>query len=196
MKRAVNVFMSMVLCAGILGGVSACGPAKAPEKAPASDAPSAEMVPSTGGKRVYFAGPLFNQAEQDWNLRVATVLEDHGYEVFLPQRDGIKGAEVEGKSEEELLKTIFEKDTKELSNADIVFMNLDGSVPDDGSCVELGMGYASGKRCYGFKTDSRALTDNMDLNPMIAGCLTKCFDNLDGDELIEEIDQYLDENDL
>ena len=196
MKRAVNVFMSMVLCVGILGGVSACGPAKAPEKAPASDVPSAEIVPSTGGKRVYFAGPLFNQAEQDWNLRVATVLEDHGYEVFLPQRDGIKGAEVEDKSEEELLKTIFEKDTKELSNADIVFMNLDGSVPDDGSCVELGMGYASGKRCYGFKTDSRALTDNMDLNPMIAGCLTKCFDNLDGDELIEEIDQYLDKNDL
>jgi hypothetical protein len=36
----------------------------------------------------------------------------------------------------------------------------------------------------------------MDLNPMIAGCFKKIFKNFDGDELFEELDQYLSENEL
>ena len=75
-------------------------------------------------------------------------------------------------------------------------MNLDGRVPDEGACVELGIAYGCGKRCYGFKTDTRTIELGMDLNPMIAGCMTKVFKNYDGDKLIEEIKQYLSENDL
>ena len=36
----------------------------------------------------------------------------------------------------------------------------------------------------------------MDLNPMISGCMTRIFKNYDGDMLIEEIKEYLSENDL
>lgn len=158
---------------------------------------SEEMTENeSSGKKVYFAGPLFNQAEKDFNLELTKVLEEYGYEVFLPQRDGIEAALLEGKTEEELIEMIFSLDAGEVCKADILFMNLDGRVPDEGACVELGIAYANGKRCYGFKTDTRSVEAGMDLNPMISGCMTRIFKNYDGDMLIEEIKEYLSENDL
>ena len=158
---------------------------------------SQEMTENeSSGKKVYFAGPLFNQAEKDFNLELTKVLEEYGYEVFLPQRDGIEAALLEGKTEEELIEMIFSLDAGEVCKADILFMNLDGRVPDEGACVELGIGFALGKRCYGFKTDTRAVESSLDLNPMISGCMIKIFKNYDGDRLIEEIQRYLSENPL
>ena len=156
-----------------------------------------EMTKHVGeGKKVYFAGPLFNQSEKDFNLKVVTVLEEFGYEVFLPQRDGIEAALLEGKTEEELIEMIFSLDEGKVKESDIIFMNLDGRVPDEGACVELGVAYALGKRCYGFKTDTRSVELGMDLNPMISGCMIKIFKNYDGDELIKEIKAYLQDNPL
>ena len=148
------------------------------------------------GKRVYFAGPMFNQAEKNFNLEVVKVLEENGYQVFLPQRDGIEAAKLEGKTEEELIKMIFELDAGEVEKADIIFMNLDGRVPDEGACVELGIAYGIDKRCYGFKTDTRSVESDLDLNPMISGCMIKIFKNYDGDQMIKEIREYLSENEL
>ena len=148
------------------------------------------------GKRVYFASPMFNQGEKDFNLRFAQVLEEYGYEVFLPQRDGLEAALLEGKTEEELISMIFALDEAQVKKADIVFMNLDGRVPDEGACVELGMAYILGKRCYGFMTDTRVLETSLDLNPLISGCMIKIFKNYDGDLLEEEIRQYLSDNEL
>jgi len=146
--------------------------------------------------RIYLAGPLFNHAEKAFNLRVARLLEDNGYSVFLPQRDGIEAAQTRGMSEEELTEKIFSIDAGEVRKADILFMNLDGRVPDEGACVELGIAYASGKRCYGFKTDTRSVEIGFDLNPMISGCMTMIFKNFDGDALLDEIGAYLRENRL
>ena len=148
------------------------------------------------GKRIYFAAPLFCDSERDYNLKIVHILENYGYEVFLPQRDGFLATELEGKTEEEKTKMIFEKDRDEVLKADILFMTLDGRVPDEGACVELGIAYANGKRCYGFKSDSRSVELDMDLNPMITGCFTKLFYNLDGDELIESLEDYLKNNEL
>ena len=148
------------------------------------------------GKKVYFAAPLFSQSEKDYNLLLTKVLEDHGYEVFLPQRDGYLAAELAGKTEDELTQLIFEKDFSEVMKADIIFMLLDGRVPDEGACVELGIAYANGKRCYGVKTAARSVEINMDLNPMITGCFIKLFKNFDGDKLVEELEKYLCENEL
>ena len=53
------------------------------------------------------------------------------------------------------------------------------------------MGYAVGKRCYGFKTDTRSIQHVLDVNPMITGCMIKVFKNFDGEELIKEIREYL-----
>ena len=124
------------------------------------------------------------------------MLEDNGYEVFLPQRDGIEAAMLEGKSEKEKARLIFEKDVSEIMKADIVVMLLDGRVPDEGACVELGIGYANQKRCYGIKTDTRSIKIDLDLNPMISECFIRLFKDFDGDKLIEQLEQYLAENEL
>jgi nucleoside 2-deoxyribosyltransferase len=123
-------------------------------------------------------------------------MEENGYQVLLPQRDGIEAAKLEGKTEEELIKMIFELDAGEVEKADIIFMNLDGRVPDEGACVELGIAYGIGKRCYGFKTDTRSVESDLELNPMISGCMIKIFKNYDGDQMIKEIREYLSENEL
>jgi nucleoside 2-deoxyribosyltransferase len=151
---------------------------------------------AAAGKRVYFAGPLFNESEKDFNLKMVEILEAHGYEVFLPQRDGFLATDLEGKTEEEKTAMIFEKDCSEVLKADILFMNLDGRVPDEGACVELGLAYANGKRCYGIKTDARSVELDLDINPMISECFIELFKNYDGDALVKELNKYLSENEL
>ena len=150
----------------------------------------------SNGKRVYFASPLFNEAEKEYNLKIVSILEEHGYEVFLPQRDGFLAAELEGLTDEEKVAKIFQKDYEEVLKADILFMVLDGRVPDEGGCVELGIAYANGKRCYGFKNDARSIELDMDLNPMIVGCFQKIFYDINHDKLIESLLEYLKENEL
>ena len=166
------------------------------DQAAAGQADQAAADQATNGKRVYFAGPLFNEAERAYNLKIVSILEAHGYEVFLPQRDGFLAPELEGKTEEEKTEMIFAKDRDEVLKADILFMMLDGRVPDEGACVELGIAYASGKRCYGLKGDARSVELDMDLNPMITGCFIKLFYNLDEGELIKSLEEYLEENEL
>ena len=198
MKTMSRMASAVILCAGMLLSFSAdANGGEYEDNIAAVDAFKAEAAKNVGhGKRVYFASPMFNHAEKAFNLKVTRVLEDYGYQVFLPQRDGIEAATLEGKSEEELIKMIFALDSTEVKNADIVFMNIDGRVPDEGACVELGMAYGIGKRCYGFKTDTHSVELGLDMNPMISGCMIKIFKNYDGDRLIEEIQHYLSENAL
>ncbi len=130
-------------------------------------------------------------AEQEFNLKLVHLLERYGYEVFLPQRDGYLAAELENMTQEEKLKKIFDKDESEVLKADIIFTLLDGRAPDEGACVELGIAYAAGKRCYAYKTDARSVEFGLDINPMITGCLVKLFYNLDGAALFKELEDYL-----
>lgn len=155
----------------------------------------AEEDPAVG-KRVYFAAPLFNEVEKEYNLKIVSILESYGYEVFLPQRDGYLAPELAGKTEEEITEMIFTKDRDEVLKADILFMVLNGRVPDEGACVELGIAYASGKRCYGLKGDARSVELNMNLNPMISGCFVELFSNLDEEELLRSLEEYLENHTL
>ncbi len=181
MVKMISMLLSVII-AVVLGAGSALAGGETGKTA----------VPQAGaGKKVYFAGPLFSEAEREYNLKVVSILEKYGYEVFLPQRDGFLAPELAGKTEAEKTKMIFEKDRDEVLKADIIFMVLDGRAPDEGACVELGIAYASGKRCYGIKSDSRSVELDMDLNPMISGCFIKLFYNLDGRELLNSLEEYL-----
>ena len=91
---------------------------------------------------------------------------------------------------------IFHRDRDEVLKADILFMTLDGRVPDEGACVELGIAYASGKRCYGIKGDARSVELDMDVNPMLTGCFTGYFYNLNEEELFASLEDYLKNNEL
>lgn len=216
MKRRLEKVVSVVLAVVIAVGLAACNTnsgagagnpatvqaattdqADQVDKAEAGQTEAADQADqATNGKRVYFAAPLFNEAEREYNLKIVSILEAHGYEVFLPQRDGFLAPELEGKTEEEKTEMIFAKDRDEVLKADILFMMLDGRVPDEGACVELGIAYASGKRCYGLKGDARSVELDMDLNPMITGCFIKLFYNLDEEELIKSLEEYLEQNEL
>ena len=198
MKKLSGIVSAAILFAIMLLSVAAyANNSSDVNHAAAEEAFKAKIVKNIGhGKKVYFAGPMFNAAEKGFNLKVTQVLEEYGYQVFLPQRDGIEAAKLEGKTEEELVNMIFPLDAGEVKKADIIFMNIDGRVPDEGASVELGIAYAAGKRCYGFKTDARAVEFGLEMNPMISGCMIKIFKNFDGDKLIEEIRQYLSKNAL
>lgn len=147
-------------------------------------------------KRVYFAGPLFCQSEKEYNAKLTSVLERNGYSVFLPQRDGIEAATIQGKSAAEITEKIFRKDTSEILKADIFFMVLDGRIPDEGACVELGIAYASGKKCYGIKTDTRALELGLEINPLIGGCFKTMIHVKSGVDAVERLSAYLQNNQL
>ena len=197
-SRRLPLIRTIILCMVMLLSVDvyANGNEKFSDNS-SEDILKTKMIEHIGvGKKVYLAGPLFNQAEKDFNLKITKVLEHNGYQVFLPQRDGIEAALLQGKTEEELVKMIFGLDAGEVRKVDIIFMNLDGRVPDEGACVELGIAYGIGKRCYGFKTDTRSVELGLDLNPMISGSMIKVFKSYDGDKLIEEIQQYLSQNKL
>ena len=194
-NKAWMIIIGAVLCVVMMFTSVSAKAAEGEEQVPETEAVSNEEA-AGNGKMVYLAGPMFSQGEKDFNLKITEVLEEYGYQVFLPQRDGLEAALLEGKTEEEKITVIFEKDVAEIQKADIIFMVVDGRVPDEGACVELGIGYANGKRCYGVKTDTRSLELDLDLNPLISGCFIEFFKDYDGDSLIETLKQYLSENEL
>ena len=185
MKKIVK-FLSIIVLGVLLISVSACS----------SKGNASSRSYSKDGKNVYFAAPLFSEGERAYNLKIVTILEKYGYTVFLPQRDGFLAPELEGLTEEEKNKKIFDKDYEEVLKADILFILLDGRVPDEGACVELGIAYANNKRCYGFKSDARSVELDMDLNPMIRGCFIKLFYDLNEEKLIQSLEDYLKNNSL
>lgn len=123
-------------------------------------------------KKVYIAGPLFSHAEQEFNERIDTYLRALGFETFLPQRDGYLLADLMAQysNKQKAIDTIFYKDIEEIKDCDVVLFVLDGRVPDEGACVEVGLAYAYDKECIGFKSDSRSLMGDMD-NPLLVGVL-------------------------
>jgi nucleoside 2-deoxyribosyltransferase len=146
--------------------------------------------------RVYFAGPLFNEAERVFNLHLTEKLEAKGYQVYLPQRDGVESEKppYNKTPSGELQKTIFELDRDKLLQADIFLFVLDGRVPDEGACVELGIAYGQknllqqDKLLIGLHTDMRGAFTYGKLNAMIYGALDCTMG--DEEELIAEIEAF------
>ncbi|MFO0956607.1 MAG: nucleoside 2-deoxyribosyltransferase [Isosphaeraceae bacterium] len=99
--------------------------------------------------RIYFAGPLFTQAERAWNRQVAEVLEAAGHQVFLPQNamQGHEPADAE---------SIFRKDVEGVATSEALVAVLDGADADSGTCFECGLAYALGIPILAVRTDFRA----------------------------------------
>ena len=121
--------------------------------------------------RIYFAAPLFSEAEREFNVKVTKELRDEGFDVFLPQEHS-EISEIPDTDEKRrrLLNGFFSNDIEAIDRADVLLIVLDGRVPDEGACFELGYAYARGKICVGLKTDSRVSEMGTD-NAMIVGSL-------------------------
>ena len=63
---------------------------------------------------------------------------------------------------------LFQMDCAHMDWCDTLLFVMDGRVPDEGACFELGYAYAKGKRCIGYKTDVRSFIDGFD-NVMLCG---------------------------
>ena len=134
--------------------------------------------------KIYVAGPMFSQAELQFNEMLADHLESLGHTVFLPQRSGFRMSELlKTMTPAEVSRLIFTTDFDNIRANDVFLYVLDGRVPDEGAAVALGLAYASGKACYGFKTDIRTATAGCN-NPMIDGSIRHVFQSL------EELDHY------
>ena len=135
-------------------------------------------------KRVYIAGPLFNEDERKRSEILASRIEALGFATFVPHRDGLIANESikQGNARESIRSDVFHNDVKAIEESDIILAILNGRVPDEGVCIELGMAHAKGKQCIGYLTDIRTL-DEYGVNPMIEGCLQKIVKS--DDELIE-----------
>ncbi len=124
---------------------------------------------------IYFAGPLFSEAERSFNLRLTERLERAGFGVFLPQRDGAERDKppYDRMSGEERRLAMFELDKRKVFECDVFLFVLDGRVPDEGACVELGLAHArkaladGEKLLVGLHTDQRAAFPGSKLNPML-----------------------------
>ncbi len=98
--------------------------------------------------RIYFAGPLFTQAERAWNRQIADALAEAGHAVFLPQTEvqAIETLEADA---------IFRVDVDGVRAAEVVVAVLDGADPDSGTCFECGVAYALGIPIVAVRTDFR-----------------------------------------
>src|SRR5690348_11063889 len=98
--------------------------------------------------KIYQAGPLFSQGEQEYNLKLAAKLRAAGHEVFLPQEKEPTAEEKEGVK---YAKDIFNGDVNGVRWADVVVAILDGADVDSGTSFEVGLAYGLGKPIIGVR---------------------------------------------
>ena len=128
--------------------------------------------------KIYCAGPLFNPKEREEMQEIASVLEDEGYGVFLPHRDGLEFANIfpnllqkglaNHQAKEILNNAIFSLDVFHITESNGLVLNMNGRVPDEGAMVEAGIAWACNKIITIFKNDSRSLIEG-NCNPMAMG---------------------------
>lgn len=108
---------------------------------------------------IYFAAPLFTQAEIAFNKSLADQLEAARYRVYLPQQ------ECAGTTDPIELFNIC---LRGLDSASMVLVILDGTDADSGSCFEVGYAYAKGIPIVGLRTDFRGSGEYMAVNLMLS----------------------------
>ncbi len=113
--------------------------------------------------RIYLAAPLFSEAEQAYNLILRDLLEQHLFDVYLPQDVGDTS---HTRCREEHA-AIFAQHIQALQDADIVVAVIDGADADSGTSWEMGYAYALGKRVIALRTDFRIAGHHERVNLML-----------------------------
>lgn len=123
----------------------------------------------TRSRKIYLAGPLFTQAEWQWNEKLALELARYAFEIVLPQRA----------CEPMLLdppkfnaRTLFDGNVHSIDSADAVVAILDGADVDSGTAWECGYAYKANIPVVGVRTDIRTAGDDPEVgtNLMISMC--------------------------
>ena len=135
-----------------------------------------------GTRRIYMAGPLFNEGDRYTNQLNSDALRAEGYATFLPQEVVID------KDSSQLVKdACFYMDFKAINLCDTVVANCNGIEIDSGTAAEIGMCYALHKKIYLYKSDVRNYyNDTFKLNNFVGGLVgNKVYSSIS--EIIEAI---------
>jgi len=142
--------------------------------------------------QIYFAAPLFSEAELRYNASLVEQLENAGHSVFLPQRDG---KEVDAYFEqpgvetaEDAMVEIFHTDRDAILESDVLTALLDGQVPDEGVAIEMGIAHERDIPIVGLKTDRRIFAEDEPLNAMIWGVMDEYTES--EEEFLDIVDEY------
>lgn len=137
--------------------------------------------------RIYCSGPLFCAEEVGGMNAIAKIVEDGGFQTFVPHRDGLE-AYIMRLGSNSMPSTIdairsrvdyaiFALDMFELlDRCSAVVCNLNGRVPDEGMIVEASIAYAAGKPVVLYKDDARAPFggyDNSMLTSLVRGNIVR-----------------------
>jgi nucleoside 2-deoxyribosyltransferase len=138
-----------------------------------------ELYPFRHQRRVYCAGPLFNEAERREMLLIADALRAADFEPFVPHADGMEFAQLEpclvgrgcepSAAGQVLHQAIFALDVYQvMAGCASLVLNMNGRVPDEGAVAEAAMAWTLGKPIVIFKADARSKIAGRD-NPLIVG---------------------------
>lgn len=136
-------------------------------------------------KHLYFAAPLFSDAELQFNRQVVSRMEI-SVPVFLPQRDGglIVDLMRNGIDHDTAYQQVASIDLKAIRDCIAVVAVLDGQSIDEGVAFEIGYAHAIGKRCIALITDPRRGALGF-CNPMVQSALARVFRT--EEDLLQEI---------
>jgi len=137
-------------------------------------------------KKIYIAGPLFNDHEKNYLESIAFELERNGYDCFLPHRDQppeVKESDLKGTDmSQEIKDLIFKTDLDALDAADLTVALLTGQDIDSGTSAEIGHTYAKEKPVIAINANERRYR-----NLFVEGMLTVTVNNID--QIIPEIEK-------
>ena len=112
--------------------------------------------------KIYFAGPLFSEAERDWiratiqEIEAVAASRGAKLEIIFPY-DLITQSEIDSRGAKAKLE-IFSRCKSHLDDADLLVAILDGTQVDDGTAWEIGYFYARKspeQKIIGVRTDFR-----------------------------------------
>ena len=102
-------------------------------------------------KQAYIAGPLFDDHEREYLLKIAEIVESFGFNTFLPHRDA---GLVTGDFTHEKKVKVFDVDMEYLEPADLVVALLTGRDVDSGTAAEIGYAYKASKKLIGVNANN------------------------------------------
>lgn len=128
-----------------------------------------------GARMIYFAAPLFNERERQFNAVMTSKMEVY-VPVFLPQRDGTLLVDMlaAGVTLAVAERRVFLQDCAAMRNAKVLVAILDGAHVDEGVAFEIGFMAAAGKVCVALQSDVRRTLPTGN-NPMIGCAFSKVF---------------------
>jgi nucleoside 2-deoxyribosyltransferase len=112
---------------------------------------------------VYLAAPLFSNAEKIYNAHARDLINQAGFDTYLPQE---QAEDVRHRTMKDDT-AIFMRHVQALDRARVVVAICDGPDADSGTSWEVGYAYAKGIPIIALRTDSRMIGIQRRVNLMI-----------------------------